>query len=78
MKGLSILHRQLVQTEALADFAEFLGTRLEEPEPYEPTLAAPCGRVFERELALVLATTVLVVRAVDDHGGLQEGFGQRS
>jgi hypothetical protein len=68
VKRLGILDRQLVQTEARPDLGELLCSRLEEPQPDEPALAAACGRLFERDRTLVLATTISIMGAIDDHG----------
>ncbi len=68
MRPVGVLERELVQVEALADVAQLLDRRLEQPEPDEVAVADDAARGdVERELALVLADAVAIVRAIDDH-----------
>ena len=70
MGAVGVLERQLMEPEALSDVLELLDRRLVHSEPDEVPVAddALLGHV-ERQLALVLAYPVAVMRAVDDHAG---------
>jgi len=63
-----VLERELVQAEHLADTIKLSFAWLFQPDPDElgPALAE-AGRLFQFELALVLALSVPVMGAVDDH-----------
>ena len=66
---IGVLERELVQVEALADVGQLLLAGLEEADPDEVPVADDAVlRHVERQLALVLALAVAVMRAIDDHG----------
>ena len=70
MGAVGVLERQLMEPEALSDVLELLDRRLVHSEPDEVPVAddALLGHV-ERQLALVLANPVALMRAVDYHAG---------
>ena len=67
VERLRVLDGEFVQAEALAHPVEFVGRRLEHPQPDEAALLVTGRRLLDRHRANALAASVPVVRAVDDH-----------
>ena len=69
MKGLRVLHRQLVQAEGLTDLSQFLRLRLKQSKPDEATLPAASRRLLQRHRTLIASAAVLVMGTINDHLG---------
>src|SRR5262249_42968039 len=67
VKGLRVLHCQLMKPERGLDLGELIGLRFEQAEPHEAALAAARRRVLQRCGPLLLPPAVLVMSAVNDH-----------
>src|SRR5260370_15595571 len=69
MKGLRVLHRELVQAEGVPDRAKLLHSRLEQSQPHKAALPAPGGGLLQGHGAFTLPAAVPVVSTINDHLG---------